>query len=147
MILSNLDDYTQALLKAVIRGSRLLHADKALEIYSIENRHAARFWLTDSRWCVRDNPWLEDYLEQGPLLLMRSTKRSRDYLLAPANGEFRNSRNRRVSILRFIDEHPDSYLALRRLGVYWDIHQLQKTSSENIQFVPTNVARSFWKYR
>jgi hypothetical protein len=119
MILSNLDEYTQALLKTVIRGSRLLHADKTLVIYSIENRHAARFWLTDSRWCVKENPWFEGYLEKGPLILLQSLRRSRDYLLAPADGEFRNRRNKRVSLRHFIAHHESAAAPLRSIGVYW----------------------------
>lgn len=132
MILSNLDDYTQALLKAVIRGSRLLHADKALEMYSIENRHAARFWLTESRWCVKENPWFEGYLENGPLILLQSLRRSRDYLLAPANGEFRNRRNKRVSLRHFITHHESAAAPLRSIGVYWHSAEAEGDWAEQI---------------
>ena len=132
MILSNLDDYTQALLNAVIRGSRLLHADKALEMYSIENRHAAIFWLTDSRWCVKENPWFEGYLENGPLILLQSLRRSRDYLLAPANGEFRNRRNKRVSLRHFIAHHESAAAPLRSIGVYWHSAETEGDWAEQI---------------
>ena len=138
MILANLDDYTQALLKAVIRGSRLLHADKALEIYSIENRHAARFWLTDSRWCVKENPWFEGYLENGPLILLQSLRRSRDYLLAPANGEFRNRRNKRVSLRHFIAHHESAAAPLRSIGVYWHSPEAEGDWAEQICYCAPN---------
>lgn len=144
MILSNLDEYTKALLEAVIRGTRLLHADKTLEIYSIENRRAAIFWLTDSRWCVRDNPWFEGYLEQGPLLLLRSHQRKRDYLLAPASGEFRNRNNRAVSLSQFASEHRGSYLPLMRLGVCWNGAPPPNVRDLNVGFRPTPYAQIIW---
>lgn len=134
MIHLALDDYNREYFEAVIRGSRLLHADNVLEIYSIENRRAATFWFDQTKWCVKENPWFEEYLAEGPLVLLRSFKRARDYLLAPANGEFRNSRNRGVSLPCFVAEHPTAQLPLRRLGVFWHGREVEGDWSKNIYF-------------
>lgn len=105
--------------EAIIIGSRLIHADKTVQIFSIENRFAAAFWFDDTKWCVKENPWFSDYLELGPLLLLRSLTRSRNYLLSPPWGEFRNIRNRGVSLRHFVEAHPSVAYPLRRMGVFW----------------------------
>lgn len=147
MIAAGLDDYDREYLQIVIRGSRLLHADETTEIYSIENRRAAAFWFGETKWCVKENPWLEGYLEKGPLLLLRSIKLTRDYLLAPAHSEFRNHRNRRVSLTRFVSEHSSASFQLTRLGVYWDAQLLTNKYDERIYFCPNKIAQSIWSNR
>lgn len=147
MIAAGLDDYDREYLQIVIRGSRLLHADETTEIYSIENKRAAAFWFGETKWCVKENPWFEGYLEKGPLLLLRSIKHTRDYLLAPSHGEFRNRRNRRVSLTRFVSEHSSASLHLKRLGVHCDLHVLPNTNDEKIYFCPNKIVQSIWSNR
>lgn len=141
MIVSTFDDYNRRYFELVIRGSRLVHADNAVEIYSIENRRAAAFWFSETKWCVKENPWFEDYLEHGPLLLIRSLKRGRDYLLAPADGEFRNSRNRGVSLPHFVQEHPSAFQVLRGFGIFWHRFDLDMPPKSQIIYAPPKGKR------
>ena len=105
-----------------------LHTDQLVEIYSVKTLEVARILFGTSKWCVKENPWFKGYIDSGPLLFLRSFKRHKDYLLAPAHGEFRNSRNRRISLPIFIDEHPSIALVLRGWGVFWH------NSNENISW-------------
>ena len=120
----------------ILRGSRIVHVDDVVEIISVESKSAAEFWFFDARWCVKENPWFEEYLEDGPLFLFFSAKRKRDYLLAPASGEFRNHRNRSVRLPVFIKEHPSAALPLRREGVFWHNEAENQSWSNNIYYCP-----------
>lgn len=140
MSVINLVSQQRAYHEYVIIGSRLIHADKIVQILSIENRWAASFWFDDTKWCVKDNPWFNDYLEVGPLLLLRSLIRSKDYLLAPAWDEFRNTRNRRVSLRHFMEAHPSAAYPLRRLGVFWHPSETAGDWSGRIYYCPPVAA-------
>lgn len=122
--------------EAVIFGSRLIHSDETVQILSIENKFAAAFWFDDTKWCVKENLWFSDYLESGPLLLLRSLSRSKDYLLSPSWGEFRNVRNRGVSLRHFVDAHPSAAYPLRRLGIFWHPADTRDDWSERIYYCP-----------
>lgn len=119
MSVINLQSQQRMYQEALIIGSRMIYADVTIQMFSIENRWAADFWFSETNWCVKENPWFEGYIERGPLILLRSLKRSRDYLLAPAAGEFRNSRNRRVSLKHFVEQHSNVIEPLKKIGVYW----------------------------
>ncbi len=103
----------------IIAGSPTLFCNRDCQILSIENLAAAAYWSVGTNWCVGRNPWFEGYSAAGPLYLVRSFIRQRDYMLAPAQGEFRSRKNRRISLVRFVDEHRGIYLPLRSLGVVW----------------------------
>ena len=111
---------------AIIAGSPTLFCNRELQIMSIETFPAAAYWCSGTYWCVGRSPWYEGYIAAGPLLLLRSFVRNRDYMLAPAHGEFRSRRNRRVSLARFVAEHRGSYYPLRWLGVFWTDHPLDR---------------------
>jgi hypothetical protein len=143
MSVSNLDLYQRHYQEAVILGSRLVYADKFVQMFSIENRHAAGFWFADTNWCVKENPWFEDYLEHGPLILLRSLIRSRDYLLAPADGEFRNSRNRGVSLRHFVKQHDSVGAHLRSIGVFWHSVEAKGDWAKQICFCAPNGSTYF----
>ena len=132
MTVIDLHSKQRAYQEALIIGSRLIYADVALQMFSIENRLAAEFWFSETFWCVKENPWFEGYLEKGPLIPLRSLLRSRDYLLAPANGEFRNSRNKRVSLRHFIAHHDSVAAPLRSIGVYWHSPEAEGDWAEQI---------------
>ena len=135
------DDDDREYLRIIIRGSRCVHSDDAAEIYSIESKWAARFWFGDTHWCVKDNPWFEDYVEEGPLLFIRSFKRKRDYLLAPASGEFRSRRNRGASFSTFVAEHPSIGMSLTSLGVFWHRPDEDPKWNNNIYYCPRPYGR------
>ena len=132
MSIINLHSQQRAYQEALIMGSRLIYADRTIQIFSIENRLAAGFWFSDTDWCVKENPWFEGYLEKGPLILLRSLPRARDYLLAPASGEFRNARNRRVSLRHFVEQHKSAGEPLRSIGIYWHSIDTQGDWAEQI---------------
>lgn len=71
----------RAFKEAIIVSSRLINSDKRVQIFSIENRFAASFWFEETKRCEKENPRFNDYLELGPFLLLRSLKRSGNYLL------------------------------------------------------------------
>jgi hypothetical protein len=106
---------------AIAAGSQIVHEADDLIIRSVTDICAAQYWFSDSNWCVVRNPWFKGYLGRGPLLLCISKVRWRDYLLAPAHQEFRNRRNRRLSLRLFVDEHSSAFVALRRLGIFWGL--------------------------
>lgn len=122
--------------EALIVGSRLIYADSSIQVFSIENRWAAEFWFSETSWCVKERLWFEGYILNGPLILLRSLRRSRDYLLAPAVNEFRNIRNRRVSLRHFVSQHGDAAIPLRSLGVFWHSVETQGDWAEQICYAP-----------
>ena len=138
MTVIDLHSKQRAYQEALIIGSRLIYADVAIQMFSIENRLAAAFWFSETGWCVKENPWFEGYIEKGPLILLRSLLRSRDYLLAPANGEFRNSRNKRVSLRYFIAHHDSVAAPLRSIGVYWHSAEAEGDWAEQICYCAPN---------
>lgn len=107
---------------AIIAGSPTLFCDRDLQIMSITTLAAAAYWSVGTRWCIARDPWFEGYRRAGPLLFIRSALRNRDYMLAPAHGEFRSRHNRRVSLSLFVEEHHTSYYPLRWLGIFWGMH-------------------------
>jgi hypothetical protein len=92
--------------ETVIMGSHVLYADGRLAALSIENHHAARFWSVDTKWCIESKSWFEDYRESGRLILFRMLNEDRRYLLSPSCLEFRNTRNRGLSMKAFIERFP-----------------------------------------
>lgn len=138
---ANSNKSSREFISLLLPGSRLLHCDDTGQIISIETRFAAEFWFSGTCWCVKGNPWFEGYLSQGPLLLLRSFKRQRDYLLAPASNEFRNARNRRVSLGNFVTEHPDFALALRLLGIFWGRPADDTAAAGTIIFVKRSYSK------
>ena len=147
MSVINLQSQQRMYQEALIIGSRLLYADITIQMFSIENRWSADFWFSETNWCVKENPWFEGYLENGPLILLRSKLRRRDYLLAPADGEFRNTRNRRVSLRHFISQHDSVGEPLRRIGVFWHSVETQGNWAEQICYAPPKKSSFFLKHQ
>jgi hypothetical protein len=102
----DLDQFTRGYIERLLTGCRLVEIDSDVEIYSIENYPAAAFWSVDTDWCISDPLYYWKYKQDGPLILFRSRKRSKDYLWHPITGEFRNSRNKRCCIQSFWKSHP-----------------------------------------
>lgn len=111
----SLGHYDRSRLEAVILGSHILYIDGRLSALSLESHQAARFWSTDTNWCIESKSWFEDYRESGKLVLFRLHKENRRYLLSPANLEFRNARNRRVNLRAFIERFPNVESTVRQL--------------------------------
>ena len=110
----SLGHYDRSHLEAIILGSHVLYIDGRLSALSLENHQAARFWSTDTSWCIESKSWFEDYRESGKLLLFRLHRENRRYLLSPANLEFRNARNRRVNLRAFIERFPNVESTVRQ---------------------------------
>jgi len=101
--------------ETVILGSHVLYADKRLTALSLENHRAARFWSTDTSWCIESKSWFEDYRQSGQLVLFRLHNENRRYLLSTSFLEFRNGRNRRLNLRAFIDRFPNIEMTIRRI--------------------------------
>jgi hypothetical protein len=110
----SLGQYDRSHLEAIILGSRVLYIDGRLSALSLENHHAARFWAAETKWCIESKSWFEDYRQSGKLILFSLLKERRRYLLSPANLEFRNTRNRRVSLRAFIERFPNVEASVRQ---------------------------------
>lgn len=102
-------------IEAVILGSAVIYTSASLVIYSLENWAAAEFWSDGTTWCIRDPSWYRDYLERGRLYLFRVANTKRRYLLSAGACEFRNARNRTVSLSSFIERFPSAEIPIRRL--------------------------------
>ena len=111
----SLGQYDRSRLEAIILGSHVLYIDGRLSALSLESHQAARFWSTDTSWCIESKSWFEDYRESGKLVLFRLHKENRRYLLSHANLEFRNARNRRVNLRAFIERFPNVESTVRQL--------------------------------
>lgn len=111
---------------AIIAGSPTLFCNRECQILSVETFAAAAYWCAGTNWCVGRNPWFEGYVTGGPLFLLRSFVRERDYMLAPAQGEFRSRRNRRACLTRFVQDHRSTYWPLRSMGVFWSEHPMDR---------------------
>ena len=111
----SLGHYDRSHLEAIILGSRVLYIDGRLSALSLENHHAARFWAAESKWCIESKSWFEDYRQSGTLILFSLLREHRRYLLSPANLEFRNTRNRRVSLRAFIERFPNVESTVRQI--------------------------------
>lgn len=111
----SLGHYDRSHLEAIILGSHVLYIDGRLSALSLENHQAARFWSTDTSWCIESKSWFEDYRESGKLVLFRLHRENRRYLLSPANLEFRNARNRRVNLRAFIERFPNVESTVRQI--------------------------------
>ncbi len=92
--------------EAIVLGSHIVHADKRLVIISIENSAASYFWSEGTKWCTSETSCFNDYRSLGPLVLIKSLADGRRFLLSAANCEFRNGRNRRLSLDAFLDRFP-----------------------------------------
>lgn len=101
--------------EAVILGSHVLYADSRIAALSLENHWAARYWSEGTRWCIASKSIFQDYRERGRLLLFRVINEDRRYLLSPSWLEFRNDRNRRMSLTAFIDRFPKIEPAIRSI--------------------------------
>jgi hypothetical protein len=135
MSVISLQPYERHYQEAVVLGSRLLFTDRTIEAISIENRIAAEFWFTDTAWCVKENPWFEGYLQRGPLIFLRRQTSGRRYLLAPADSEFRNARNRRMSLRHFVKQHPNIGNVLRSLGIHWHPVGIDGALADRIYYI------------
>lgn len=111
----SLGHYDRSHLEAIILGSHVLYIDGRLSALSLENHHAARFWAAESKWCIESKSWFEDYRQSGTLILFSLLREHRRYLLSPANLEFRNTRNRRVSLRAFIERFPNVESTVRQI--------------------------------
>lgn len=111
----SLGHYDRSHLEAIILGSHVLYIDGRLSALSLENHHAARFWAAESKWCIESKSWFEDYRQCGQLILFSLLRERRRYLLSPANLEFRNTRNRRVSLRAFIERFPNIEAMVRQI--------------------------------
>ena len=111
----SLGHYDRSHLEAIILGSRVLYIDGRLSALSLENHHAGRFWAAESKWCIESKSWFEDYRQSGTLILFSLLRERRRYLLSPANLEFRNTRNRRVSLRAFIERFPNVESTVRQI--------------------------------
>jgi hypothetical protein len=98
--------YSRDYMEAVITGSHVIYADARLAVLSIENSWAAAFWSEGTSWCIAEGSCYADYRKMGRLYLFRLLNERRNYLLSPANCEFRNSRNRRLCPASFIIRFP-----------------------------------------
>lgn len=94
--------------EAIVFGSHILYADKRLVIISLENWAASYFWSEGTDWCTSETSCFNDYRSLGPLVLINSLADGRRYLLSAANCEFRNGRNRRLSLNAFLDRFPNA---------------------------------------
>lgn len=92
--------------EAIVLGSHIVYADKRLVIISIENSAASYFWSEGTSWCTSETSCFNDYRRLGPLVFIKSFADGRCYLLSAANCEFRNGRNRRLSLDAFLDRFP-----------------------------------------
>jgi hypothetical protein len=92
--------------EATVFGSHILYSDQRLIIMTLENSVAAYFWSEGTRWCIGESACFYDYREQGPLIFFKSLADERCYLLSPASLEFRNGRNRRLSLEVFLERFP-----------------------------------------
>ena len=102
-------------IEAAILGSAVVYTSASLVIYSLENWPAAEFWSEGTAWCIRDPSWYRDYCERGRLYLFRVANTKRRYLLSVGACEFRNARNRTVSLASFIERFPAAEIPIRRL--------------------------------
>lgn len=94
--------------EAIVLGSHIVYADKRLVIISIENSAASYFWSEGTSWCTAETSCFNDYVSLGPLIFLKSVADGRRYLLSPATCEFRNGRNRRLSLDVFLDRFPNA---------------------------------------
>lgn len=101
--------------EAIVLGSEVIYASPSLTIYSLQNWSAVEFWSDGTAWCTRDPSWYRDYRERGRLYLFRVANTKRRYLLSVVTCEFRNARNRRVSLAAFIERFPAANIPIRRL--------------------------------
>ncbi|MBL0923661.1 MAG: hypothetical protein IBJ12_04235 [Sphingomonadaceae bacterium] len=101
--------------EAAILGSAVIYKSASLVIYSLENGAAAEFWSDGTAWCIRDPSWYRNYLERGQLYLFRVANTGRRYLLSVGACEFRNARNRTVSLNSFIERFPSAEIPIRQL--------------------------------
>lgn len=101
--------------EAIVLGSGVIYASPSLVIYSLQNWSAAEFWSDGTSWCIRDPSWYRDYLDRGRLYIFRVASTKRRYLLSVGACEFRNGRNRQVSLAAFIERFPSAEIPIRRL--------------------------------
>jgi hypothetical protein len=94
--------------EAIVLGSHILYADKRMAIISIENSASSYFWSDGTDWCTSETSCFNDYRSLGPLVFIKSFADGRRYLLSAANCEFRNGRNRRLSLSAFLDRFPNA---------------------------------------
>jgi hypothetical protein len=94
--------------EAIVLGSHIVYADKRLVMISLENSAASYFWSEGTSWCTSDTSCFNDYRSLGPLILFKSFADGRHYLLSAANCEFRNGRNRRLSLKVFLERFPNA---------------------------------------
>jgi hypothetical protein len=119
----------------VITGSRVLYADSRLVALSIENSWAAAFWSEGTSWCIAESAYFSDYRRLGRLILFRLLNEGRNYLLSPANREFRNGRNRRLCLASFIKRFPKIGPIIRSMvGTDWKAAFYFGLVPENAQF-------------
>jgi hypothetical protein len=97
----------------VVLGSRLLHTDERLAAISLENHLAAQFWSQGTCWCIGEPSMFHDYRRTGKLILFRLFKENRRYLFSPSWLEFRNSRQRSLSLMAFIARFPSIEATIR----------------------------------
>jgi hypothetical protein len=100
--------------EATVFGSHILYSDKRLVIMTIENAVAAHFWSEGTRWCIADSSCFYDYRQHGPLIFFKSLADEKCYLLAPAALEFRNGRNRRLSLEVFLERFPNCRVLIKK---------------------------------
>ena len=98
--------YRREFVEAVITGSCVVYSDARLTVLSIENSWSAAFWSEGTSWCIAEGSCFSDYRKLGKLYLFRLHNEGRNYLLSPANCEFRNAKNRRLCTLSFINRFP-----------------------------------------
>lgn len=103
-----LSNATRIWTETTVLGSHILYLDKRLVVISIENSAASYFWSESTNWCTSETSCFNDYRRLGPLVFIKSFADGRRYLLSAANCEFRNGRNRRLSLSAFLDRFPNA---------------------------------------
>ena len=99
-------DWNRGYTELVTFGSHILYADSRLVALSLESHRAAQFWSVDTSWCIDSKAWFDDYRKRGKLILFRLLNGNQRYLLSPSWCEFRNARNRGLSMTAFLERFP-----------------------------------------